>query len=228
MEMASITAHMLVGKVDDYHGGIIPTYELYLWENSRPAWILVKADTTAAPTRHQPWKKVVWIPTVEHMLEDAVAMAGLHAIEDPDVVELGYELGIAKKERVELYRDISAEDRARLYMAARRISWQTKVSLSVFSESTILRQLPILSHYDLDVEVCAPTYLREHSMWRQRPLVLGSLDAPERLEEQRSPSPETKEEERRPIPGTPTIGGQRNAHLRVVSERRKNHETDKS
>ncbi len=59
--MATVTASILVGTVHQNDGGISPTHQLLLSENSRPAWSLFSMDSAK--------RRAVWIPTVEDMLE---------------------------------------------------------------------------------------------------------------------------------------------------------------
>ena len=71
--MGTFTAQILVGTPDLYHGGIIPTHYLFLSENDRPAWIL--EDKSGS-------QNVVWVPTIEDILEDALLMIAVHVCKD--------------------------------------------------------------------------------------------------------------------------------------------------
>jgi hypothetical protein len=66
---------MLIGSSHPNHGGIVPTHELHLSENSRPAWLL-------SPLGGHRADAIAWIPTVEDILEDGLLMAGLLAVGD--------------------------------------------------------------------------------------------------------------------------------------------------
>jgi hypothetical protein len=140
--MATDTAYMLVGTAHQNDGGMIPTHELTLSENSRPSWSLYK--------RRGPKPISVWTPTVEDMLEDGLLMAGLLAIGDKSLTDAAKVVS----PKCELYDDILPESRKRLHELCREIPPTNKVTLTVLRGSTILRQLPVLEKYQIDVEVC--------------------------------------------------------------------------
>ena len=67
--MGSFTAQIIVGQAHPNHGGIIPSYYLFLSENSKPAWLLMSENITSNKD-----KQITWFPTVENMLQDALLM----------------------------------------------------------------------------------------------------------------------------------------------------------
>jgi hypothetical protein len=167
--MATMTAYMLVGSPHPNHGGINPSHCLFLSENSRPAWQLTPESQTSS---------IVWIPTVEHMLEDGLLMAGLLAVGDERLRQLAE--GAFRKQfagRVELYDDVAEEGRQALYAACRQLGPGVKIVLSVLHESSLFALLPVLAEYGFDVEVCCPVYRRETSAWLGKTVVEGSLKA---------------------------------------------------
>jgi hypothetical protein len=173
--MATMTAQILVGGASSYHGGITPSHVLYLSENSRPAWMLMSHDiySDAPPDT----RRVVWIPTVERMLEDAIVMTAIHVLRNPRVLEAASScFEEPEGDRVELYDDAKG-DLDGLYEAARAIEGFPKLVISTFAGSTITRQLPILRKYTMDVEVCAASYRREWSEWQKETVEAGRLDS---------------------------------------------------
>ncbi|WP_121661857.1 hypothetical protein [Metabacillus litoralis] len=73
--MGTFTAQLLVGQAHPYEGGICGiTHTLQLSENGRPAWVLVSTNDE----KDTKITKITWIPTLEHMLEDALLMIGLY------------------------------------------------------------------------------------------------------------------------------------------------------
>jgi hypothetical protein len=153
--MASITAVMLVGSEDSYHGGICPTHELALWENDHPVWQLRKVGE-AKPSAS-------WIPTVDHMLEDGIVMACLLGLHIPSVHAEALNFTADFKNRADLLEDISALDLASTYAACREVAPNHKIVLTVLRESHLLQQLHMLRDYKLSVEVCVTLYARQHS-----------------------------------------------------------------
>lgn len=172
--MATMTAQILVGGSHRNHGGIIPTHVLFLSENSRPAWILASQQIYADdPVDTQ---RIIWIPTVERMLEDAIVMIAMHVVRDPGVIDAASAcFENPESKRLELYADAKAGIDG-LYEAARAISGFPKLIVSTFAGSTINRQLPVLREYSMDVEVCPSAYRREWSEWRQQVFEQGHLD----------------------------------------------------
>ncbi len=80
--MATFTAQILVGSPHPNHGGINPTHSLFLSENSRPAWILVDPYPDSGPRN----SRIVWIPTLENMLEDALLMIAVYVCKDDGIL----------------------------------------------------------------------------------------------------------------------------------------------
>lgn len=172
--MATMTAQILVGGSSQYHGGIIPSHVLYLSENSRPAWILMSHEISSEGPLDT--RRVIWIPTVERMLEDALVMISLHVVRDPRVLDAAAAcFDRPEGDRLELYDDAKA-DLEGLYEAARSVEGFPKLVISTFAGSTIAQQLPILQEYSMDVEVCPCGYRREWSQWQNKTIEDGSLE----------------------------------------------------
>ncbi|MFW5807332.1 MAG: hypothetical protein ACOCWU_06660, partial [Spirochaetota bacterium] len=139
--MATMTAQILVGGNHRHHGGIIPTHAVYLSENSRSAWILMSYEIY--PEGPLYIRRVIWIPTVERMLEDAIVMIALHVVRDSRVLEAASAcFDRPEGDRLELYDDAKG-DLDGLYEAARAVKGFPKLVISVLAGSTIVRQLPV-------------------------------------------------------------------------------------
>ncbi len=172
--MGSITAQIIVGSSHPYHGGIDPTYYVFLFENSRPLWILVPQNIFREPVRGP--RKIVWIPTVENMLEDALLMIAIHVCKNKELIRLAKSFSASiKANRLELYSDLKDLHREQLYQKCREISDFPKTIVSVFKGSTIEKQLSVLKHYKMDVEVCISIYSRLYSLWARETTVNGYL-----------------------------------------------------
>jgi hypothetical protein len=156
--MSSFTAEILIGFADIYHGGIVPTHHLFLSENSKPAWILVRQD--AFKTRRAPGlEKTVWIPNIENMLEIGILMVAYHILRDEKVVKIANELNPSIKGRyVHFYLLYSKEDEKKLYEVCRALEDFPKIIVTVFNGSSILSQVDVLNEYKMDFEVCLPAF----------------------------------------------------------------------
>ncbi len=173
--MATMTAQFLIGSGHPYDGGINPTHYLYLSENDRPALILVPQNIFE-DAKNKTKESIVWIPTIENMLEDALLMIAIHVIKDNEVLGLAREyIKNFNKDRLELYESISGEDRETLYQANRASKVNYKIGLSVFKGSTLLNQLDVLQDYQMEVEVLLPAFSRYYSAWHEEMVVKGSL-----------------------------------------------------
>jgi len=87
--MATITATMLVGTAHQNHGGIGPTHQLLLSENSRPAWSL--------HALHSRRPLAVWTPTVRDMLEDGEGR-GDRVREPGDLASAGHHFALVRQQ----------------------------------------------------------------------------------------------------------------------------------
>lgn len=174
--MATFTAQILIGSAHPNHGGITPTHQLYLSENSHPAWLLVPA-TVANRVPIRPSETVTWIPTHENMLEDALLMIALHVVRDPGVGEAAERLLRTKTPSFATLReDIDKQDLQHLYEKSRSADIEVKLVITVMHGSTVMGQLKALEKYRMEVEVCTPRYSRSYSRWRERIMTGGTLD----------------------------------------------------
>lgn len=172
--MATLTAQLLVGHAHPNHGGINPSHYLFLSENDRPAWMLVPQHVFENDTEVE--EKVIWVPTVESMLEDALLMIALHVLRDEDIIRLAERyLPNQGGGRVELYENVNKTHLKELHERNRNIQTDYKLVVTAFKDSTILRQLAVLENYRMDLEVCTPTYSRLYSRWEDRTNIEGSL-----------------------------------------------------
>ncbi|MBN1859838.1 MAG: hypothetical protein JW840_00095 [Candidatus Thermoplasmatota archaeon] len=151
--MASFTAQMLVGDSDPYHGGINPTHYLFLSENSRPAWILVPQNIF--DNKKVEKGKITWIPNLDSMLEDAFLMIAIYIIKDKEIVNLTKKYFTNSEENwVELYEDISIDDRFHLYEKCRQLKSDIRIVITVLDESSIKGHLKITKKYRFNITIC--------------------------------------------------------------------------
>ncbi|WP_209121149.1 hypothetical protein [Alkalihalobacillus sp. BA299] len=174
--MATFTCQILIGQKHSYDSGIINiSHTLYLSENSRPAWILSPIDELNANKQIQ--QKITWIPTLENMLEDALVMIGLNVLKDKQLISLANQhFKHPNKNFIELYNDVNSVGLQELYKQARKIESPHKVIISVFQGSSIVKQLPVLKHYENDIEVCKSIFTKEFSLWTRKFEEIGSLN----------------------------------------------------
>lgn len=172
--MATLTAQILVGTAHQNHDGINPTHYVFLSENDRPAWVLVHQNIFEE--REEDVRRIIWIPTVKNMLEDALLMIAIHVCKNNEVIKLAKSFSPKiESHRMELYSDLNETHRKRLYEKCRQIPDFPKIVISVFRGSTIETQLSVLEQYKMDVEVCTPIYSRLYSSWTNKTKIEGAI-----------------------------------------------------
>jgi len=167
--MGTFTAQLLVGRAHPYEGGIYGiTHTLQLSENGRSGWIL--HATNDAKT------KITWIPTLEHMLEDALLMIGLYVFKDEVLCKMRDRYFTNQQENyIELYGDIDPKHLEEMRTRCREISSATKIMISIFEGSTIQTQVPVIRGYDFDFEVCLSVYQKAYNVWSGKREERGGL-----------------------------------------------------
>lgn len=122
-------------------------------------------------------EKTVWIPTIEHALEDGLLMVALHVLKDGEITNLAEKyFGNKGVDRAELYKDVSEAQLAELHGKTRAVQGDCKVVITTFRDSVLEQQLTVLKHYKMDLEACVPVYSRAYSGWRGGMNIEGSLD----------------------------------------------------
>lgn len=164
--MGTMTAQILVGSAHPYHDGIDPTHYLFLSENSRPAWVLTSQNVFSDHFDRHPLisSPIIWIPSVENMLEDALLMIAYYITQNPEIRTMVRSYtDMRQAQRRQLYDMFTHEQRHQLYRQCRQIENYPKLIVSVFHYSTIRTQISVLKQYQMDFEVCMVCYSRIHS-----------------------------------------------------------------
>jgi len=155
--MSSLTAQILAEtldpKQDPDKGEFGPTHYLFLLENFRPSWILVNQNIFDQPGVKE--KRIVWIPTVENMLEDALVMIAIHVIKNKKIIDLAQKMfENIEVSHVEVYQNLTDTQRQQIYQECRRIEKWPKFVITVIGGSSIKRQLSVLKKYSIKAELC--------------------------------------------------------------------------
>jgi len=151
--MGTLTAQILVGTPHLYHGGIAPSHYLFLSENSRPAWILVNQNIFDESEVKE--NRIVWIPSVENMLEDALAMIAIHVIKNKQIIDFAQRMyKNIEGPHLEVYENLTESQRQEIYQECRRNENWPKIVVTVMKGSSIKHQISVLKKYSLDAELC--------------------------------------------------------------------------
>ena len=143
-----LTTFIIVGNSPSFTPGIPnPGYLLLLHENDRPAWELIPLYPELQMDLGRP--SIVWIPSIESMLEDALLMIGIYVVKDEEIIE---NAKMAFRGSLDRRIEIHFTDRKKLKnlrSIARRKLQNYDIALVIIPEedSTILKQLDILRKY---------------------------------------------------------------------------------
>jgi hypothetical protein len=166
--MATITAQFLIGHAHTNHGGIIPTHQMFLYENDRPRLVLSEIGDFGRPL-------AVWVPTVEHMLDDALLMIAVHVIGEFKMKDISKKKGKGSK-LFEVYDDMDKKIHTTLLKELPSLPGFPKVAVTILAGSELLKHLPAIKRYSMDVEVCATCYARSKSAWTQTTSITDFID----------------------------------------------------
>ena len=144
-------------------------------ENDQPSWNLVRANVFQESKTYK-LSKIVWKPTLENMLEDALLMVAIHVMKNKEIIKIAKDYSSKiESQLLELYSDLNNKQRDILYQKCRELSEFPKIIISVFRSSTIEGQITVLEKYKMEVEVCTPTYSRLYSGSDKNERIEGSL-----------------------------------------------------
>ena len=162
--MATCTAQILVGLAHPNHGGINPSYQLFLSENSRPCWECYPIGTSSPG---QVWKNeghTVWIPPgPENILKCGLLMVALHCLDRVGPVTVNKELVNSAKSMSKKIMDkfvdmsiLTDKQFKELYGMAKKIKIDDsdKLIVTVLAGSSITGRLKELKKHKYDFEVC--------------------------------------------------------------------------
>ena len=152
--MGYFTAQIIAGSEGIYEDSFYPCNYLFLYEHFRAVWIL----TGNMNNDDEKIKKKFWIPTVDHMLEDALLMIAIHVVKNPIIIETArdYYRNILSDRKVYLYEVFNDKQRASLYELCRKKIRRDKfpeLIIMALNNSTIINQFNILDNYDITCNI---------------------------------------------------------------------------
>lgn len=179
--MATCTAQILIGRPHQNHGGITPAEisTVYLTENSKPCWIM-NSPRNSRRNDGKPFEQIRWIPqSPQTILEDGLLFVAIHILRHEDLIaQAPKELTSLDSPLVDL-GEVPLDRLSQLREACRRYDFggngKQVLILSVFCDSSINRQLPVIEEYRFDCEVLTPKFSRIFSAWSGSTSVTGVL-----------------------------------------------------
>lgn len=175
--MSAVSAVILVGHANPYHGGNRSFAEIDLDEGSRPALVL----RWTAPRRAgdpEVFRNFIMIPTVEHMLDDSILMIAYAVCRHPNVFETVNRMtkdAARQSHRLTMYDDFSPAQRAELYATVKQIDDLPKVTWCLFDGTSIESSIRHLKDYRLECEVTRSVYSRSYTNFNDSWDVKGKL-----------------------------------------------------
>ena len=177
--MAATTAYAHIGHPHPNDGGLRADYLVTLTEGDRPGLVLGSAGHQADSYQELKFETpVVWIPTVDHMLDDLVVLVAARVLQQQELLDFAKQAGIdLHAPRIECY-GIPAKTRSEFYRLVKSVNGAWKLGLTVFEGSSLMSQLGHLKDYEFQVEVCSSCFLRYHDRWADgKTVIRGSLEA---------------------------------------------------
>jgi len=167
------TAFIIVGSHPHITYGLPnPGYVLILHENNAPAWELIPLYPETQ--KELGTESILWISTIDGMLEDALLMIGVYVVRDKQLVSLARKtFGKGMKNKVELirFRELLPEFRKLARESLQR--YDIGLVIVPLEDSTIMGQLNVLKEYgDLWVSINPPLEVIEEDrgmglIWRE-------------------------------------------------------------
>jgi len=128
----------------------LPAAHILLAENFRPVYQLSLPEQKNNATT----QSVVWIPTLERMLEDLLVMIALYIERDPEICQMAEQyFGVSHPKRVELYEAMDESTRTQFYEACQKIKYTHCFNILMIDQPTIENQLHVLTKYHIDSNV---------------------------------------------------------------------------
>jgi len=153
--MGSYSTQIIVGNKALYDDGIVPTHQLFLWENDRPAWNLLDVCLEDQPAG----VKIIWLPAPDEILQCALLMISVFILNDEEVRKrLKQILSKEFTDFVELQNDVDAEARNSLYEfnLDQLRQYDIKLIINILSQSVIMTKLHLVQDYNMDIEILQP------------------------------------------------------------------------
>ena len=99
--------------------------------------------------------RIIWIPSTENMLEDALLMIALYVIKNKQIIDLFQKICHNSGENPqEIYEKLTPSQLDECYEECRSIKNWPKIVITVTRGSTIQDQLPVLKNYSIETELC--------------------------------------------------------------------------
>jgi hypothetical protein len=154
--MAAITALVFVGYPHPNDGGLRPLVTIQYREGSRPAFTFPRrtGDRRETPSQFE------LIPSLENMLDDLLLIIAYREIQEPIIVKMIDSFcnqDIEATGLLEIYVDLTTDQRLELYNEVKRIECFPKVGICLFTGSELLNTVDHIKDYKMEYEVCTPT-----------------------------------------------------------------------
>ena len=148
IDIGQLTAYFLIGERECFYGRLNEVFTLNLYENSEPRLIYRPYD--------QGYKRneVTFIPTLDHMFEDALLIFALHYLKDERIWDIYKHYDQFEQEQPFRICNIPIDKREELYKRIKRLTWgDTKILLTTFAPSHLNQFLNDINTNQVPIEV---------------------------------------------------------------------------
>ena len=181
--MSRTTAHILIGTSHPYRYCVLPSHVLTLHEGSQPLLVLRRYPIVLPeklPAGLMPPGEVHWVPTAKHILEDALLMVAIHALEVPQVMKPAANF---RKMPTATHMDLSNMDESRKLNLLRTRCRQhfpprSKLAITLFHRSAFSDHVKVFRAYPMQVELCTAVYERFWNTSTEVVEEIGTLTIP--------------------------------------------------
>ena len=157
-----MTAQILVGQAHSKHKGVLPRFQLDLWESRSPTGFRFVGPMCWELAPHPGYKphqndpiESCWFTVPGKALDDALLMIAILIQRETGITKLASKT--FNKERLDSLRPhekVQNYNLEPLYIASRLIDWRYKIVVTVLRGSVLLRQLKWLKKCTVMKEVC--------------------------------------------------------------------------
>jgi len=166
--MAAVTAIVLVGNPHTNDGGNRSFAMIELEEGSRAAFSIKANSFRGIAQDAEYFRKFTVIPSVEFMVDDLILMIAYAICRNSEIfaqVNAFTENAALNGHRLNIYDDLSMEQRMGLYETLKLARYLPKLTFCLFEQTGLTSSISHLREYQMECEVTHTIFIREYSGW---------------------------------------------------------------
>lgn len=166
--MAAVTSIVLVGNPHPNDGGNRSFAMIELEEGSRAAFSIKSNSFRGVARDEEYFRKFTVVPSVEFMVDDLILMVAYAICRNSEIftrVNTFTDNAALNGHRMEIYDDLSIEQRMGLYETLKLARYLPKLTFCLFEQTSLHSTITHLREYQMECEVTNTIFIREHSAW---------------------------------------------------------------